>query len=36
MIEGMIHFSTAIDGTTADGGDHLGSVPVTITVAAPE
>ncbi len=35
-IEGVIDFYTAIDGTTAAGGDHLGSVPVTITVAAPE
>ncbi len=34
-ITGTLHFSTVGDGTQAEGGDHLGSVPVTITVVAP-
>ena len=32
VIEGMIDFYTVADGIAAAGGDHLGSVPVTITV----
>ena len=34
VITGTLHFSTVGDGTQAEGGDHLGSVPVTITVGA--
>ena len=34
VITGTLHFSTVGDGTEAEGGDHLGSVPVTITVGA--
>jgi hypothetical protein len=34
-ITGTLHFYTVGDGTQAEGGDHLGSVPVTITVVAP-
>jgi Subtilase family len=34
-ITGTLHFFTVGDGTQAEGGDHLGSVPVTITVGAP-
>jgi len=33
-ITGTVDFYTAADGQTAAGGDHLGSVPVAITVAA--
>ena len=32
VIEGMIDFYTVGDGMEVAGGDHLGSVPVTITV----
>jgi uncharacterized membrane protein len=32
VITGTLHFSTVGDGTQAEGGDHLGAVPVTITV----
>jgi hypothetical protein len=35
VITGTLYFSTVGDGTEAEGGDHLGSVPVTITVAPP-
>jgi hypothetical protein len=34
-ITGTLHFYTVGDGTQAEGGDHLGSVVVTITVVAP-
>ena len=34
-ITGTLNFYTVGDGTQAEGGDHLGSVPVTITVVAP-
>ena len=34
-ITGTLRFFTVGDGTVAEGGDHLGSVPVTITVASP-
>ncbi len=34
-ITGTLNFYTVGDGTEAEGGDHLGSVPVTITVVAP-
>jgi hypothetical protein len=33
VISGTLDFSTAGDGVETAGGDHLGSVPVTITVA---
>jgi hypothetical protein len=33
VITGTVDFYTAADGRTAAGGDHLGSVPVLITVA---
>ena len=36
VITGTLHFSTVADGTQTEGGDRLGSVPVTITVAAPD
>jgi hypothetical protein len=32
VIEGVVDFYSTIDGVTAAGGDHLGTVPVTITV----
>ena len=35
VITGTLHFSTVSDGTESEGGDHLGSVPVTITVGTP-
>jgi Subtilase family len=35
VITGTLHFSTVSDGTQTEGGDRLGSVPVTITVAPP-
>ena len=34
VITGVLHFSTASDGIEAEGGDHLGTVPVTITVVS--
>jgi hypothetical protein len=34
-VTGTVDFYTADDQVTTAGGDHLGSVPVTITVAAP-
>jgi uncharacterized membrane protein len=34
VIGGTLHFSTVGDGMQAEGGDHLGAVPVTITVGA--
>jgi hypothetical protein len=34
-ITGTLRFFTVGDGAVAEGGDHLGSVPVTITVASP-
>jgi hypothetical protein len=34
VITGTLDFSTAGDGVETAGGDHLGSVPVTITVAS--
>ena len=34
VITGTLHFSTVADGTQTEGGDHLGSVPVTITVGS--
>ncbi len=34
VITGVLHFSTVGDGTEAEGGDHLGTVPVTITVVS--
>jgi hypothetical protein len=36
VITGALHFSTVGDGTEAEGGDHLGAVPMTITVGASD